>query len=287
MKKLAVLLIVLVLAACGCIGATNSSSPTHSTLSEAASSEAGFAIIVTGLMDGKVTLDELQSLGGIGFNATLVKSTGKRINNTYVGVPLVKVFQKLGVNEGEVKWVRFVAEDGYTITLSIDDLKNAYLCWEENGRPLGQDDGGPVKLVIRDQPGKLWVKWLKEMELIGDENAVVIDGKVKLTVVVTADDMNELMKEFGENVTVTLKGKNVTFSGVPLGVLIDKARSEADTNNVTFIAGDGYTATVNFESAYEKALLVFENGDEPSFRVVIPGEPSRTWVKELVEIRVG
>ncbi|ACJ15786.1 reductase 1 [Thermococcus onnurineus NA1] len=283
MKKFVAVLLILTVFICGCINQeTTSPTPTQSSATTS-SLQASFAIKVSGLTTGEITPEELQSLGGVEFNATLVKSTGAKINNTYVGVPLKKVFEKLGIDESKVKWVRFRAEDGYEITLSMDDLKNAYLCWEENGEPLGPDNGGPIKLVIPDQPGKLWLKWLSEIKLIGDENAVVIHGKTKVTVVVTREDIDELMKSFGMEVTVELRGENVTFSGVPLKLFLDKARPDDDAVNITFIAKDGYSATLDFMAVYEndKAILT------PDFRVVIPGEPSRTWVKDLKEIVIG
>ncbi|WP_240924334.1 molybdopterin-dependent oxidoreductase [Thermococcus sp. 21S7] len=276
MKKLLGLLILVVLA-CGCITSGTTTSTPASPAKETPT------VHISGITSEEITLAELQSLGGVKFNATLVKSTGTKINNTYVGVPLKRVFEKLGIEESRVKWVRFRAEDGYEITLSMDDLKNAYLCWEENGEPLGPDNGGPIKLVIPDQPGKLWLKWLSEIKLIGDESAVVVHGKTKVTVVVTREDITELMNSFGMNVTVELKGENVTFSGVPLKLLLDKARPDDDAVNITFTAKDGYSATLDFMEVYgnDKAILT------PNFRVVIPGEPSRTWVKDLREIVIG
>ncbi|AHF79479.1 Hypothetical protein oxidoreductase molybdopterin-binding domain protein [Thermococcus paralvinellae] len=293
MKRFGIALLVLLVFICGCISQETATSPTISSVSSttasihssttSATQQETFAIEISGLATGRITLEELEALGGVKFNATLVKSTGAKINNTYIGVPLAKVFEKVGVDKSKVKWVKFIAEDGYDVTLSMEDLKNGYLCWWENGELLGPDNGGPVKLVIPDQPGKLWVKWLKEIRLIGDENAVVIHGKTKVTVVVTKEDIEELMKSFGETVTVELKGKNVTFSGIPLKLLLDNARPEDDATKVTFIAKDGYSATLEFEKVYEndKAILTTE------FRVVIPGEPTKTWVKDLKEIVIG
>ncbi|NJE25562.1 hypothetical protein E3E22_02780 [Thermococcus sp. MV5] len=145
-KCLALLLIgVLVFSviSSGCIGGTKtpekSNSPTASSTISPSSTltniqsfttsttpQGTFAIEISGLIKSEISLEELEALGGVEFNATLVKSTGAKINNTYMSVPLAKVFEKVGVDKSKIKWIKLIVyENGeFKIPeLGIEGLK--------------------------------------------------------------------------------------------------------------------------------------------------------------------
>ncbi|MCK4310945.1 MAG: molybdopterin-dependent oxidoreductase, partial [Methanomicrobia archaeon] len=128
-----------------------------------------YTINITGLAQGELTLTELKTMPFEEFDAVLVKSTGAKIENSWKGVLLSDVLQKYNVTPD---YITFIAIDGYMSTMELSDLGNAYLCYEMDGKEMSIEDGGPIRLVITDQPGKLWLQFLKEIKFLGKENSV-------------------------------------------------------------------------------------------------------------------
>lgn len=234
-----------------------------------------YTIEVRGLATGIITLDDLKE-NATEFTAVLVKSTGTEIENTWKGRRLIDL---LSVYDVEPEYITFVAEDGYMITLEMKDLQNAYLCYEMDGEELTLETGGPVRLVITDQPGKLWMSYLKEIRLIGKENALIIHGKTKVTIALTREDLLRFEKM---SVEAEYKGEIKTFEGVPLRVLLNQARYEDDAVTIRFIARDGYVIELDFDEVYAREdILVTED-----FDLIMPGYESEYWVKDLAEIEI-
>ncbi|MEA1993039.1 MAG: molybdopterin-dependent oxidoreductase [Euryarchaeota archaeon] len=239
--------------------------------------EATYTFTISGLTEGELTLKELKLMPSEEFDAVLVKSTGTEIENSWKGVLLSDALEKYDLSPD---YITFVAQDGYMSTVKWKDLTNAYLCYEMDGEQITQEDGGPIRLVITDQPGKLWLKFLKEIKLLGKENALVIKGKTKVTLVLPPEDLTGLFDQ--KTVTAEYKGEEQTFEGVPLVALLNRARYEDDAATVRFTASDGYTVEVPFDEAFgNENILVTEE-----FRLVMPGYESKYWIKGLCEIEL-
>jgi sulfane dehydrogenase subunit SoxC len=262
MKKTAVL-VLLVLAA-ACIGQK-----------QPGSEEDVYGVAVKGLATGEITVSNLKE-NAVEFTAVLVKSTGTEIENTWKGRRLTEL---LGVYAVNPEYITFVAEDGYMTTLEMKDLENAYLCFEMDGKELTLEDGGPVRLVITDQPGKLWMSYLSEIKLIGKENALIIHGKTKVTLALTTEDFARFEKK---SVEAEFKDETNVYEGVPLRVLLNQARYEDDAVTIRFVAQDGYTVELDFTEVYSKEDILV-TGD---FRLIMPGYESKYWMKDLAEIEV-
>ncbi|MBU6997452.1 MAG: molybdopterin-dependent oxidoreductase [Theionarchaea archaeon] len=264
MKNLGIMFILLVLVL-GCIGQ-------EEVVTEP---EPEYTLDVTGLAQGTITVADLRETPSE-FTAILVKSTGTEIENTWKGRLLTELLAQYNVNP---EYISFVAEDGYMITLQMEDLKNAYLCYEMDGKQLALEDGGPVRLVITDQPGKLWMSYLKEIKLIGKENALIIHGKTKVVLALTKEDFARFDKKTME---AEFKGEMKTYEGISLTVLLNQARYEDDATSIKFVASDGYTIELDFAEVYgNEDILVTED-----FTLVMPGYESKYWMKGLAEIEV-
>jgi hypothetical protein len=91
---------------------------------------------------------------------------------TWEGIPLKKLLQEAGIKKG-AKYVKFYSADGvYTDTLTIkqammNDIMVAVLL---DGSLIGQQNGGPVRLIIPKMYAYKSVKWLNRIELIADEH---------------------------------------------------------------------------------------------------------------------
>ena len=90
-------------------------------------------------------------------------------------------------------------------------------------------------------------------------------------------------------VTLTAQGKNgpQDFQGVHLNDLLNKAGIQSTATKLVFTASDNYTSEIALTdvTSCPNALLAF--GDTPgSYTVVLPDQPTSTWVKNLVTIEV-
>jgi len=259
MKRMKVIFVVLVLAAC--IGQQEEG--------------ASYSVHIAGLAEGVITTADLKE-NPQEFTAVLVKSTGTEIENTWKGRLLTEL---LGIYSVNPEYITFVAEDGYMITLKMEDVKNAYLCYEMDGEELTLETGGPIRLVITDQPGKLWMSYLKEIKLIGKENALIIHGKTKVVLALTREDFARFDKK---SVEAEFKDETNVFEGVPLRVLLNQARYEDDASSIRFVARDGYAFELDFDEVYSNEdILVTED-----FGLIMPGYESKYWIKDIAEIEV-
>lgn len=234
-----------------------------------------YTVEVKGLATGEITIADIQA-HAVEFTAVLVKSTGTEIENTWKGRRLTEL---LAVYTVDPEYLTFVAQDGYMITLQMADVQNAYLCYEMDGEALTLETGGPVRLVIIDQPGKLWMSYLKEIKLIGKENALIIHGKTKVTLALTQEDFQRFDKK---RVEAEYKGEPNVFEGVSLRLLLNQARYEDDAASIRFTARDGYTLELDFTEVYNNEdILVTED-----FDLIMPGYELEYWVKDLAEIEI-
>lgn len=230
---------------------------------------------ITGLANGEITTEDLK-MNPSEFTAVLVKSTGTEIENTWKGRLLTELLAPFNVSP---EYVSFIAEDGYMITLKMEDLQNAYLCYEMDGEELTLENGGPVRLVITEQPGKLWMSYLKEIKLIGKENALIIHGKTKVVLALTKDDFDRFDKK---TVEAEFNGEIKTYEGISLQVLLNQARYEDDAVIIKFTARDGYTFELDFNEVYNNHdILVTDD-----FWLIMPGYESTYWMKDVAEIEV-
>jgi DMSO/TMAO reductase YedYZ molybdopterin-dependent catalytic subunit len=98
----------------------------------------------------------------------------------WTGVPLVEILERAGVLS-ETREALFRGADGGTLdsrsepvryerSLSVKQARYAgrLLAYEMNGEPLSAEHGYPLRLIVADWYGMASVKWLTEIELIGE-----------------------------------------------------------------------------------------------------------------------
>jgi DMSO/TMAO reductase YedYZ molybdopterin-dependent catalytic subunit len=80
-------------------------------------------------------------------------------------------------------------------------------------------------------------------------------------------------------------GETTTYTGVPLGMLLESAGVDTTTGTVTFVAADGYSAEIDLAElmACEDCIVAF---DGESLRTVLPDQSGKLQVKDLIEIQV-
>jgi DMSO/TMAO reductase YedYZ molybdopterin-dependent catalytic subunit len=236
-----------------------------------------YTINVTGLYNGTITLNQLKTMKAETFDAILVKSTGTEIPSNYTGVNFMDILSEYKV---QPEYISFVSEDGYMITLVKDEYDNAYLCYAEKGVQLNQETGGPIKLVIPDQPGKLWITWLKEIKLLDSSNALVVTGKTKVTLVLAPDDIGRFEKK---TIQAEFKGENASYTGVPVAAILDRARYADDAKTIKFVAADGYSKELTFQEVYNNdKILITDN-----MMLVMPGYSTGFWIRDLRRVELS
>ncbi|WP_135552565.1 molybdopterin-dependent oxidoreductase [Paenibacillus cymbidii] len=87
---------------------------------------------------------------------------------TWEGIPLSELLKLAGV-QPKAKYVKFYSGDGeYTDALSLEQahMDDVLVAVMLDGKPLPQDLGGPVRLVVPKMYAYKSVKWLQAIELI-------------------------------------------------------------------------------------------------------------------------
>lgn len=120
----------------------------------------------------KLNFEDIANLGEEEFTAILDTSDSDPKEHSYIGVPLVNIIEKAGINIEDKKQIIVKGIDGYTIALSskeVMDKDNVYLVYKLNGKFLkGKEEGGsgPYQIIVRkDEFSQRWCKFVVEMEV--------------------------------------------------------------------------------------------------------------------------
>ncbi len=107
-----------------------------------------------------------------------------------------------------------------------------------------------------------------------------ISGKVGQELTLSEDDLAAYEQV---EVTTELKDETVTFTGVRINDLLSAAGAEGET--LSLVADDGYTGEVKLAdiAGCDECIVAIE---KDMLRAVLPGQPTKVWVKNLVELRI-
>jgi len=147
-------------------------------------------LTVNGTTEKVITLQEVRALPSVTGHGYCVSTTGARFGPyTCRGVDLRDIAALAGgIGPGQQAWVS--APDGYLWVFDADQLDGKdfvtfdenlkeipspplriILMYEQNGKPLSYDDGGPARIaIVSEQPGVItegsaWVKWVDRIEI--------------------------------------------------------------------------------------------------------------------------
>jgi len=245
---------------------------------------------IVGLTESKfLTMDEVKALPVTEGYAGIKSSTGKITPPIRVkGVALKDLAEFIGGMD-ETSGFNVVAEDGYSITYSYDQLQNgsfiaydpatgaelknpveltAILAYEVDGKPLDPKQDGTLRLaIVSDELNQVtdghWaVKWVNKLEVksLGEEWVLQLDGAISKPTDRVSIESCGAPQCHGASWT---DDKAQEWAGVPLYYFVGSVDDEishegpafnyalADAGyNVDVIAEDGYTAT--FDAARVK-----------------------------------
>jgi len=243
-----------------------------------------------------LTLEELMDLPVTEGYAGIKSSTGKITPPIPMkGVALKDLAEFIGGMD-ENAGFNVVAEDGYSITFSYDQLQNglfiaydpatgaelknpveliAILAYEANGKPFDAKQDGALRLAIvspelnQVTDGHWSVKWVNRLEVksLGEEWVLQASGGITKTIDRASVESCGAPQCHG---TSWIDDKDQEWAGVPLYYLVGSVDDEIEHEGPAFnrtladagytidvIAADGYTVT--FDSArvqYNKHILV-------------------------------
>lgn len=131
---------------------------------------AEYRLEVTGNVDQPLSLtyDELRCMDKVEGRPTLVCPGFFEDIATWAGVPLADVLELAGVQD-DAGGVRLIGADGYSaiVTMETASSDKSFLAYEWEGEPLPMLHGFPVRAVVPDHNGNVWVKWLIRIDVIG------------------------------------------------------------------------------------------------------------------------
>ena len=124
---------------------------------------------VDGLVDHpmNITYQQLLSMPNVTEIASLRCVTGRSGTAYWTGVPMPYFLSLIGPKASALKMVFFCA-DGYSTSLTLSELNrnDILLCWGMNNVTLPANQGFPLKLVVPEDWGYKWAKWITHIQLV-------------------------------------------------------------------------------------------------------------------------
>ena len=131
---------------------------------------ATYRLVVTGNVSKELTLttDDLKNRPRTKLTADFQCVTGWRVANVrWEGVRLSQLLDEAGA-DADQHAVQFVSYDGvYTESLTMDEARRADVLVVDtlDGKPIGRDHGGPVRMLVAPMYGYKSCKWLSEIRV--------------------------------------------------------------------------------------------------------------------------
>ena len=263
---------------------------------------------LSGAITSPVTRDSFQSCGSPSCHGT---SWQDENGQNWVGVPLWLLVGEVDDSDSHTEnafnhaladagyTIDVVGADGYKVTLNSQDIKenNAILVafmvndgeLPEQYYPLrlvgtGLDTNQMVGQITRITVNIPSASTPTVAAVAENPGTLTITGMVNQELTLMDADLRAM-----DIVTISAQGKNgpQDFQGVLLNPLLDQAGLNDGASKLTFTASDNYSADVNLSDVRNcpKALLAFM--DAPgTYMIVLPDQPTSTWVKNVVLIEV-
>jgi DMSO/TMAO reductase YedYZ molybdopterin-dependent catalytic subunit len=138
----------------------------HMTGTPTAIDLAGYRLKVTGMVVRELSLsyDDLRRLPKVTATPRLVCPGVFEDTTTWSGVPLEAVLELAGVQSSATE-IKMNAADGYGVFLDLNRALKPenFLAYEWMDQPLPVLHGFPLRAVLPEEYGSLWVKWLLEI----------------------------------------------------------------------------------------------------------------------------
>jgi hypothetical protein len=263
---------------------------------------------LTGAISSPVTRDSYQSCSAPSCHGYLYADEN---GQNWVGVPLWLLVGEVddGDSHSDVAYNRALADAGYTVDIISADGTTVTL----DSQSIKEDNQVIVANQVNDgelpemyYPLRLVGSSIQSDQMIGQITRIVanvppaatptaaivpensgsltIIGSVNQEITLTDADLRAM-----EVVTINAEGKNgpQDFQGVLLNPLLEKAGIKDGVTKLVFTASDAYSSEVNLTdvTGCPNALLAFME-TPGAYMIVLPDQPTSTWVKNVIQIEV-
>jgi hypothetical protein len=263
---------------------------------------------LTGAISSPVTRDSYQSCASPSCHGTNWQDEN---GQNWVGVPLWLLVGEVDDSDShsDAAYNRALADSGYTVDIVGADGTSVTL----DSQTIKEDNQIIVANQVNDgelpemyYPLRLVGSSLKTSQMVGQITKIIVNAPSASVPTVTAVPENSgsltikgmvnqelTLKDADlralEIVTITAEGKNgpQDFQGVLLNPLLELASLRDSAVKLVFTASDNYSVEVNLSDVQDcsKALLAFM--DTPgTYMIVLPDQPTSTWVKNVITIEV-
>jgi DMSO/TMAO reductase YedYZ molybdopterin-dependent catalytic subunit len=263
---------------------------------------------LSGAISSPVTRDSYQSCGSPGCHGV---SWQDENGQNWVGVPLWLLVGEVDDADSHTEnaynhtlaeagyTIDLVAGDGYTVTLdsqTIDENNDILVAHLVNNGELpeqyyplrlvgsGLDKSQMVGQIIRITVNIPPTSTPTVAAVPENSGTLTVTGMVNQELTLKDADLRAM-----DIVTINAQGKDgpQDFQGVLLNPLLDNAGLKDGALKLVFTASDDYSSEVNLSDVRDcpKALLAFM--DTPgTYMIVLPDQPTSTWVKNVILIEV-
>jgi len=231
--------------------------------------------VISNLKENDITIsvERLKELPVVEKDVTSVDSSGDEDDYTVKGALFSDLLESMDASQEDLKAVRLIAGDGYSIDIPEPVLQNRQiiLAYEINGEPL-REKVKPVRVIIPEERAMYWIKNLT---------------KINVVEMVKTVDINSLV--FLETAVTQVKKVDYTYyesedKAVKAASLADHIGLTTDKRTVAFRAVDGYEKDEKLDIFREGYLKV--TGDHaPMF--LSPEIPKGMYVKDVLYVNYG
>lgn len=111
-----------------------------------------------GATDKMYTIEDLQALP---------QQTTSFNDVMYIGVSLAVLLEDAGFTPGDLKTVKVIAADGYSVNYDTNQFlgEEVIVAYAQDNGPLGEDDG-TLRMVLPGEEGKLNLRMLAEIKVV-------------------------------------------------------------------------------------------------------------------------
>jgi len=264
-----------------------------------------------GAISSPVTRDSYQSCGSPSCHGT---SWQDENGQNWVGVPLWLLVGEVDDEDShsDIAYNRSLADTGYSVDIVGGDGYKVTL----DSKTIKLNNQILVAFLVNDgelpekyYPLRLVGTGLKNNQLVGQVNKIIVNvptsstvptatlpavpensGRLTIKGMVNQElTLKDAELRAMEIVTINAEGKNgpQDFQGVLLNALLDQAGIKDGAVKLTFTASDNYSSEVSLSDVRDcpKALLAFME-TPGAYMIVLPEQPTSTWVKNVIQIEV-
>ncbi|HEY3274968.1 MAG TPA: molybdopterin-dependent oxidoreductase [Methanocella sp.] len=224
-------------------------------------------------------------------NVTTVNSVGTPTGGDYVGVSLMEIAKLAGLPTGDVSFI-CTASDTYNMSYTREQFDAGIVAFKTNGTALNANVNSEdcVRIIIPGELKNMWLKMPVKFYIVGSVAkpvALSISGaNVTTKKTYSLDELKNMTAQTKTITTIDSKNNTVTATGVSLNYLLDQVGPTGTT--VQFISGDasGFSKNVSIKDIHASPDAIVAIDENGVLRDIIPGQPSNTWVGNLLKIRI-